>query len=402
MCRFRQEQDNSISWRIYVDKLLNRAIPVANQRRVTMLREDIIHLAEEIGPRGSATEAELRAARYCRQRLIEHGFEVELQPFHALTTFSWLHITFFLWPLAAWAIRSPLLSLLGALLFLLDLNTIQVLSRLFPKRKSHNVYARRDRESAKGDPIILVAHLDSSKAGVNFSPSMVKGFRSSFLLMVGSILSAPVLLFAANAGIIPRMVALIPCAYLALASLTLFHREYWNSVTPGANDNASGVAAVLALAEFAERELADKDVRVMLTGCEESGTYGMINFLRENGKELKNARFINLDNIGAGNLFYMSGEGMFPVFKATPELLLACGLTAEAHPELRVKQGVYTLLSTDAMPALVRGYKAVSFLAVDEGGLLPNWHWPTDTVDNVDFTTVETAVKFVTELMRQL
>ncbi|HSL94102.1 MAG TPA: M28 family peptidase [Bacillota bacterium] len=367
-----------------------------------MLRQHVEHLARVIGPRVSAGEGEKRAADYCRATLEHAGYHVEVQPFRALTTFSWLHIVFFLWPLVAWLVRAPLAGFLGAVLFLLDLNTIQVLSRLFPKGQSQNVYARRHSVPASESPIILVAHLDSSKAGLNFSPAMVKGFRSSFLLMVGSICSAPILLLMSNAGYLPRVVALLPCLYLAFASLTLFHREFWNNVTPGANDNASGVAAVLHIASTPELLPEDKDIRILFTGCEEAGTYGMSNFLREHGAEVRNARFINLDNIGAGSLFYMSGEGMFPVFKATAELIEACRLTAEENPRLGVRQGVYTLLSTDAMPALVRGYKAVSFLAVDDQGLLPNWHWPTDTVENVDFGTVETAVSFVSALIKRI
>lgn len=367
-----------------------------------MLRDHVDYLARVIGPRASAGAGERQAAEYCRARLEEAGFEVELQPFQALTTFSWLHIVFFLWPLVAWILNRPLLGIAGAVLFLLDLNTIQVLSRVFPKGNSQNVYARRRGVEPSGNPIVLVAHLDSSKAGLNFSPAMVKGFRSSFLLMVGAICSAPILLFLTTAGYLPRYVALIPCLYLAFASLTLFHREFWNKVTHGANDNASGVAAVLEIAADPGLMPETADVRILLTGCEEAGTYGMSSFLAEHGGLHRQARFINLDNIGAGQLYFMSGEGMFPVFRATPELIDACRLTAAENPHLGVRQGVYTLLSTDAMPALVRGYKAVSFLAVDEQGLLPNWHWPTDTVDNVDFDVIQKAVGFVSALIRNL
>ena len=233
---------------------------------------------------------------------------------------------------------------------------------------------------------------------------MVKGFRTSFLLMVGSLLAAPILLFVANWwGGIWRLIALVPCLYLAFASFTLIHREIWNRYTNGANDNASGVGAVLALAERFKVDLPDGvQLSVLLTGCEEAGTYGMARFLGEHGSKLRDALFINLDNIGAGNLHYMSGEGMFPVYKTPAELLEACQRVAKRRPELGVRQGVYNLLSTDAMPALVRGYKAISFLSTNDEGLLPNWHWPTDTFENVELKTVETAVEFVAELVTEL
>lgn len=367
-----------------------------------MLKRIVYHLSEEIGSRGSATAEEKRAAEYCSSLLRSQGYNVEEQPFRAPTTFSWIYITFYLWPLLAWSIGQPWLSLLGTVLFFFDLNTYQVLSKVFPTGQSQNVYAVHPR--GQGQKVVLVAHLDSSKAGLNFSPSMVKGFRSSFLLMVGSLVSAPILLFAAGwLGRSWRLAALLPCLYLAFASLTLIHREIWNRYTNGANDNASGVAAVLAIAERFKADVPKGiDLRVLLTGCEEAGTYGMIRFLERHGSAHRDAMFINLDNIGAGQLHYMSGEGMFPVFKATPELIEGCQNVALRRPELGVKRGVYTLLSTDAMPALVRGFKAVSFLSLSDEGLLPNWHWPTDTFENVELQTVATAVEFVSELVQEI
>lgn len=367
-----------------------------------MVKQHIYRLAETIGPRGSATAEERKAAEYCSEVLAGYGYRVEMQQFRALTTFSWLHICFFLWPLVAWLTGSWLLGMIGTILFFLDLNTIHVLSKVFPTGASQNVIASHPR--GFGQQVVLVAHLDSSKAGLNFSPKLVKGFRTSFLIMVWSLILSPLLLgISSLLGGVWRLLALLPPLYLAFASLTLVHREIWNHYTNGANDNASGVAAVLAVAERLKDELPQGvDLTVLLTGCEESGTYGMLRFLEIYGPKFRDALFINLDNIGAGRLHYMAGEGMFPVFKAAPELLKACHAVAEANHELGVRQGVYTLLSTDAMPALVRGYKAVSFLGMSDEGLLPNWHWPTDTFENVELATVQTAVEFTTLLVREI
>jgi len=362
--------------------------------------EHIRHLAGEIGPRGSCTKEERDAALYCQRVLAELGYSAELQPFRSLTTFSWLHACFFWWPVVSWLLASPWLSLLGTVLFFLDLNTIPVLSRAFPMGHSQNVIAKGP--VGQGTKIVLVAHLDSSKAGLNFSPAIVKGFRTSFLLMAWSFISAPLLLALAEwQGGYWRLAALVPALYLAFASLTLIHREFWNKYTPGANDNASGVAAVLAAAARL-KDYTKAELTVLLTGAEEAGTYGAARFLAQYGANYRDAFFINLDNIGQGRLHYMRGEGMFPVFKAAPALLAACDRVAARRSDLSVTPGVYTLLSTDAMPALVRGYQAISLLALSPEGLLPNWHWPTDTVENVDVALVETAAEFVVELVQEL
>lgn len=367
-----------------------------------MVKDHIDMLAKVIGPRGSATQGEKKAADYVAAKLSEWGYEVKVQPFRALTTFGWLYIVFYLWPLVAWLLGWWWFGALGAVLFFLELNTVATLSRLLPTGPSQNIIAKH--REGSGQQVVLVAHLDSSKAGLNFSPQMVPHFRTSFLAMVAAMASAPVLLALGLAlGGFWHFVALIPCLYLLTICGTLLHRELWNNYTRGANDNASGVAAVLAVAEKVKAKLPEGvALTILLTGCEESGTYGMVRFLEQQGGEYRQAWFVNLDNIGAGTLHYMSGEGMFPTFRSTPEILAACQAVAKARPDLDVRQGVYNLLSTDALPALQRGYKAISLLALDEKGLLPNWHWPTDTVENIDEKTVTTAVEFCLELLEQI
>jgi len=367
-----------------------------------MLKEHLYQLSKVIGSRGSATSKEYRAAEYAQKVLSSLGFQTQIMKFRALETFSWLYIIYYLVPLIAWIFEAPIFSLVAVLLFLYELNTFPILSRIMPKSASRNVYAHNTESGGK--KVFLIAHLDSSKAGLNFSPALVRGFRTSFLMMVGAMISAPILLFISIVGgPVLRIIALIPTLYLAFTATMLIHREIWNKYTDGANDNASGVAAVLALAQKC-KEVPPQgiDVNILLTGSEESGTYGIIDFINAHGEEHRDAFFINLDNIGAGNLCYMSGEGMVPVYKASSELIDLCATVARCKPDLKVKQGVYSLLSTDAMPLLARKFKAISFLALDDQGLLPNWHWPTDVYENVDIETVDTAVEFVYELLKEI
>jgi len=178
--------------------------------------------------------------------------------------------------------------------------------------------------------------------------------------------------------------------------------ELWNRYTEGANDNASGVGIVLALAEQMRRQAPNLDLWCLITGAEEAGTFGMIRFLEQRGPDFRDAHFLNLDNVGAGTFHFMSGEGMFPTWKSAPPLLELCQQVRDEYPELGVKQGVYNLMSTDALPALARGYSAISFLAVDEAGLLPNWHWLSDTYENVEEGTLNQGQQFVAHLLQRL
>jgi len=62
----------------------------------------------------------------------------------------------------------------------------------------------------------------------------------------------------------------------------------------------------------------------------------------------------------------------------------------------------YRLLSTDATPALARGYQAMSVMAFDDNGRLPNWHWETDTVDKIEMENIEVVRGFLWNLARRI
>ncbi|MDP2300061.1 MAG: hypothetical protein Q8M55_05040, partial [Actinomycetota bacterium] len=59
-------------------------------------------------------------------------------------------------------------------------------------------------------------------------------------------------------------------------------------------------------------------------------------------------------------------------------------------------------MMTDATPALARRFHAMSVMAFDINGRLPDRHWHTDVYENVSQTTIETAAAFVTAMIRDL
>ena len=75
---------------------------------------------------------------------------------------------------------------------------------------------------------------------------------------------------------------------------------------------------------------------------------------------------------------------------------------ATHEEDLRIKGHEYRGLSTDATPALARRFKAMSIMAFDINGRLPNWHWKTDTTENVQIENVSNTAKFVAAIIRNL
>jgi hypothetical protein len=150
-----------------------------------------------------------------------------------------------------------------------------------------------------------------------------------------------------------------------------------------------------------DRELVEKEVWFVATGAEEVGTVGMKAFLAEHGPDLRDAIIINLDNIGSGALQYVTREGMAKRYDADRRLV-SMARRAVREAELPVKGCEYRGLSTDATAALARGYRAMSVMAFDINGRLPNWHWSTDTVDNVDEANLTGAVDLVAAIIKEL
>jgi hypothetical protein len=152
--------------------------------------------------------------------------------------------------------------------------------------------------------------------------------------------------------------------------------------------------------ENIDRELVEKEIWFVATGAEESGTWGMQAFLRDHGDEIRDALIINIDGCGAGHLCWASAEGMARRFRANQRLVgLARRVSRET--ETLIKPRIYNGLSTDATPALARGFKAMSIMAFDTNGLPVNWHWRTDDSSTIDEKLLLTTAEFVTAMVRE-
>jgi len=377
-------------------------------------------LAEKIGPRGSTTRAERNAAKYLAEVLEPVADEVSMQSFRSVPTFSWAYgLYYFLMVVAAALIPvlpvvAALLALANCLAYLLECHTFEAYTKILPKDKSQNVIAKKSNPSEEGERlprIILVAHYDTSRSGLNFHPKLVAGFRRSFIIL--NVCMAAILMLALGAGITALFGLRLPAFYgflalpfalfLLFSVLLLIHREIWGVHVPGGNDNASGVAVMLdSFIHLAQDLPAGAEVWAVATGCEEAGTVGMLRFLEEYGEAIEDDYIINMDNLGIGYVKYITGEGMFYAMPADRELILAAAACARENPELDIGPYVYKALTTDATPALARGYKVISVMAFDANGILPNWHWPTDKAGYVNPENLTTASTLVQSMARQI
>lgn len=153
------------------------------------------------------------------------------------------------------------------------------------------------------------------------------------------------------------------------------------------------------ITEDVDRELTEKEIWFVATGAEEVGTVGMEALLRDYGEDLRDALIINIDNVGSGQLHWLSAEGMARKYRAAQRLVgLARRVSRET--ETVIKPRVFKGLSTDASPALARGYRAVTIIGLSSDGVPVNWHWKTDTSENIDTAQLDSVVEFVTAMIR--
>ena len=283
------------------------------------IREDLLKLAAEIGPRGACTPGEAKAADYIRDRFAGRGLEARVQEFATIDTYSWLYLIYIgaaiiCGVLSRWFpyYVAPI-AVVVAVLFALELETFPLLGRILPRKTSRNIIGEIPAES--GDVgLVVVAHYDSARSALSFNPGLVDNFRLSFSLMIGAIFAVAALtvanLIVRAAGTQTNLwvwiATLVTCAYLLVPLAIMVHREFFLTYTPGANDNASGVVAMLALMDkMSEAESLTRGVMFVATGAEEVGTAGMIEFLKKCGDKVADSLIVNLDNLGTGHVCYI-------------------------------------------------------------------------------------------------
>ncbi|HET9014974.1 MAG TPA: M28 family peptidase [Thermomicrobiaceae bacterium] len=379
---------------------------------------DVATLAGRIGPRPAGSPPEQQAATYVAERLQHLDIPSATLPVAIPRAFSLAYLTLFavaaLSVAAAWF--SPVLGLILCLiaigLLVAEGTAHPTVSRLLASRPSQSVVglipALADEGEEVADPprrVILTAHLDSGRAGLLTRPFLIRRFRALTLAMLGSVVLIAVLQIAqlAARSRVPWYVSLVPLVVLLAGVALLVEREARGGAVAGANDDASGVAAVLGVAATLQR---DRPVHVetwtLFTSGEEAGMAGLRQFLAENRFDPNRTYFVNVDSVGAGGIRYTRGEGLAMLLRSSPILTRMANEIARNHPEWAVRSQAHQLLPTDQYVALSQGYQAIGVFAVDASGHVPNWHQPTDTVEHIDVRTVTIAADFVLALVRRL
>jgi Zn-dependent M28 family amino/carboxypeptidase len=171
--------------------------------------------------------------------------------------------------------------------------------------------------------------------------------------------------------------------------------------SPGAMDNASGVAVLLALAESLPRDqrLAAADLTFLATGAEEIGLAGAMRWTQRHAEEYPRdaTLFINIDSAGVGSkLLLMDAHGRMSVAEdARGEstlgvTALARRVAAQERIPLRVVPSILGV-GVDTMPIASRGFNTATILGDVLGPASRRIHTSQDTLAHLHETALARA-----------
>jgi Peptidase family M28 len=376
----------------------------------------------------TGTDAERRAANWLAERLRAQGRRAEVEPTsvhpqvglvvaaHAALGFGGSLVAI-AEPTAGFAI-----VLATAVSLYFDFNArFYLLRRLFFRRASQNVFSPAGRGDAAAR-LILVAHYDAARTGYVYNE---RTRRREARIPPGArgILAPPRLLFWSLAFLLPilgaraagldeswlNLIQLLPTLVLLVATFLLVDIEL-SDVVPGANDNASGVAVALSAAKALDADPPRQlEVCVLLTGGNECLMEGMRSFVRRYRKrsDRDSTHFLALEMLGRGAaLHYLTAEGLAVTYRHSVRLAQLCEAIATASAEEgRDLDATPVALptATDALPATLAGYQALTLRRLAKNGLPGlEHHTAADTPDGIEPDALAQSERFVVELVRQL
>lgn len=367
--------------------------------------------------RPSASEGERRAAGIIAEQLESDGCSAQIERERAHGTY-W-------WPLGLLTLASGLSALRGSRLLrlLVGAFTASALAddisggsqwfrrAVLPQRDTWNVVAEAGDASAS-ETIVFVAHHDAANWSLLFSPQIPEFFGERFPRQLERSHTTPPIMFPVFAGPVLTLLSGLTgskllrraAAFISLGSALTFAEIGSRSVVPGANDNLSGVAVLAGLARLLSQKPV-KGLRVLLisTGSEESFMEGMRGFANRHFESLplETTKFVCIDSVGSPTLMQLEGEGMLRMAdydEAFKQQLSA----AATELDVELIRGLRFRNATDALISHQAGYPTLMLGSISKYKAPSNYHWPSDTAENVDYASVVDATLICERLMRNL
>lgn len=279
-------------------------------------------------------------------------------------------------------------------------------------KKTWNVVAEAGDADAERTLVVL-AHHDAAPTGMFFDqgtlrtlvdrfPGLLDHMDTTFpnwwLTLAGPVLAAAGTL-TGRRGLTALGGAMAATSAAALADIAR------SPVVPGANDNLTAVALLVALAErLRERPVGGLRVMLVSAGAEEVCQGGIYGFGERHfpGLDPETTWFLNVDTVGSPHLVLMEGEGTVvmedyrdPGYRDT----IASVATRAGIP---LRRGMRWRNSTDSVVPHRAGFRIATLSSVSRYKVASNYHLMSDTPENIEYGTVGSALELADALAREL
>jgi hypothetical protein len=376
------------------------------------LREQTLRWIQQLAAieRPSASPGERRAAEWIVEQLGESATPARIEAEAAHGT----HLPFALpsaLALLAGLVRSrPVASAMAALATVAIVDELgghrRLVRRMLARRETYNVVAELGNPRGSRT-VVFVSHHDVARpwaaafgAIVSAPPPRLLGGQP--LPIAGMLAYAPLTVLLGVAGRLRalRRAGIALCTFIVVLFTDIGRR----APVPGANDNASGVAALLGVAcDLAGSRPASLRVVFLSAGSEETMLEGMEAFLRRHRGELDPARTIVvcLDMLGWDRLLLRESEGVLRRYRTRSEdvdLLLHAARAAT----VRVEVAPPSAAPSDGLAARWAGLPTIFLSSAAANGGYPHYHRPSDVPENVNIETVVAARRLCTQLVAEL
>lgn len=313
--------------------------------------EHLDKISYEIGPRLAGTGRSQQAAEYIKEKFEEFGLETRFQNFDFVDRVSQMKSMSII--LAFTIILAPILYLyIGPIAALLTLIGGYGISYWLPslalKKSDKNVVGTFNPGGEVKNRIIVGAHYDSAYCVKSRSGALL--FKFLFYAFLVAFLALSILGFFIGTGTLLWAWTVLAVPYIFVLSIPFW--LYLDLISPGANDNASGVSLMLEVARaVSESSLENTEVRFVAFGGEEQGLAGSKDFSeRTTAPDF----FLNIDSVGGEHPVVIRGNGIFRKVRTSSRL------NGDIEKSLGEK-GIWTPFSGhDHIPFIKKGIEATT------------------------------------------
>jgi len=378
----------------------------------------VLHLSRKIGNRYAGSDGEKAAASYILHAMEESDIDVVEESFSSWKSDLQGLALIYLLAVLAYGIFplnymiSLALAIFVFLVFQMETYTWSVVSRLFPHSKASNIVGRVRATEEVSQRVVVVANYDSSRESPLGRPRIARMYRVlytvSFICIVIIVLVS-MLGVAASLAKVQRhtlFVIWIAISPFTVYILVLFCSILWGEVfgryTPGANDNASGVGAMLSvLGSLVTNPLEHTEVWGVATARGFAGGRGMAALLRSRRYQIRDAFIINIDHPCGENTRVFTREGVMLGFHCSRRLQRIATRAARNSKGIELGKGRCRVKKSDSMIALARGRKAITIGALT-GGAYRGWRNREDVYDEIDRDALDRTVKLVQLMLDEI